>query len=301
MLRRLAKVTSAIQIRCMIYRLLLVGCMSMLQGPSAFSQTTVARPMRDTYQKLEREVEDALHTDVLGVWFPRSVDREHGGFHSHFSREWNWEASDGKSSVFQGRMTWVASQVVLREPKLKDEYLPIVAQGIDYLQNVMWDKRDGGFFWGLDDDGQITAQFTDRKHLYGIGFCIYGAAAAYEATGDPRALDLAKRGFRWADEHAHDTVNNGYFEWLTRDGRPILPEVAEGRIAEGPIGPVYYKSMNTHIHLLEAFTELYKVWPDPTLRARLEEMLAIVRDRICVEPGAMNLYLHQRLAGDPRS
>jgi len=58
----------------------------------------------------------------------------------------------------------------------------------------------------------------------------------------------------------------------------------------GPIGPVGYKSMNTHIHLLEAFTELYRVWPDPALRARLEEMLVIVRDKICVEPGAMNLY-----------
>jgi mannobiose 2-epimerase len=187
-------------------------------------------------------------------------------------------------------MTWVASQVVLRDPQLKEKFLPVVHQGVDFLQNVMWDKQDGGFFWGLDDDGKIIPAFTDGKHLYGIGFCIYGAAAAYQATGDPKALALAKEGFQWADKHAHDSDNGGYYEWLTRDGKPVIPQLPDGQIEMGPIGPVHYKSMNTHIHLLEAFTELYKVWPDPALRGRLEELLAIVRDKICVEPGVMNLY-----------
>jgi mannobiose 2-epimerase len=259
---------------------------------SCFAQpkSSVPPPDRDTYLRLAGEVENALHNDVLGVWFPRSVDKEKGGFHSHFTRDWKWAPSDGKFSVFQGRMTWVASQVVLREPAMKDQFAPIVRQGVDFLQNVLWDKQDGGFFWGLDDDGRITPEFTDRKHLYGIGFCIYGLAAAYQASGDPRALALAKDAFLWIDKHAHDTPNGGYFEWLARDGQPIIPHPPDGQVETAPIGPAGYKSMNTHIHLLESFTELYKVWPDPTLRARLEEMLAIVRDRICVEPGVMNLY-----------
>ena len=235
-------------------------------------------------------MDGALHTDVLGVWFPRAVDHVHGGFHSHFARDWKSLPSDGKFSVFQGRMTWVASQVVLREPALKEEFVPIVHQGVDFLANVLWDKQDGGFFWGLNDDGKVTPAFTDAKELYGIGFCIYGAAAAYQATGDPKALALAKDGFYWTDKHAHDSVNGGYFEWLARDGTPVVPQVPDGMVATNPIGPINYKSMNTHIHLLEAFTQLYQVWPDPTLRARLEELLAIVRDKICVEPGVMNLY-----------
>jgi mannobiose 2-epimerase len=258
--------------------------------PSVFTQAARPAPSRELYLGVAAEVDDALHADILNVWFPRSVDREHGGFHSHFTRDWQWVPSDGKFSVFQGRMTWVASQVVLREPKLKSQFLPIVTQGVDFLQKVMWDKQDGGFFWGLDDDGKVTPQFTDGKHLYGIAFCIFGASAAYKASGDPRALDLAKRGFQWANEHAHDREHGGYFEWLTRDGTPRKATVPNGQVAEGQIGPVDYKSMNTHIHLLEAFTELYQVWPDPALRSRLEEMLAIVRDKICVEPGAMNLY-----------
>jgi mannobiose 2-epimerase len=254
--------------------------------PTAADATT-----RDTYLRVRSEVDAALQTDVLGMWFPRSVDNKHGGFHSHFARDWKELPSDGKFSVFQGRMTWVAAQVVLREPKRKNDFIPIVHHGVEYLANVMWDKQYGGFFWGLDDEGQITSAFGDEKELYGIGFCIYGAAAAYQATGDPKALDLAKNGFLWADKHAHDPQNGGYFEWLARDGTPIVPHVPNGTVATNAIGPINYKSMNTHIHLLEAFTQLYEVWPDPTLRLRLEELLTIVRDKICVEPGVMNLYL----------
>jgi len=260
------------------------------QHPAPQSVFGAVQPTSTEYLKLAAQVENALHTDVLNVWFPRSIDREHGGFHSHFARNWEPLPSDGKFSVFQGRMTWVASQVVLREPALKDQFIPIVHQGVDFLGNVMWDTKNGGFFWGLDDKGQVIPEFTDAKELYGIGFCIYGAAAAYQATGDPKALALAKDGFLWADKHAHDSSNGGYFEWLSRDGTPVIPVVPSGQVALHPIGPINYKSMNTHIHLLEAFTQLYEVWRDPTLRERLEELLAIVRDKVCIEPGVMNLY-----------
>lgn len=259
------------------------------QSPSQTVSSQI-HPTRATYLELATDVDKALEADVLDVWFPRSVDNQHGGFHSHFGRDWTPLPSDGKFSVFQGRMTWVAAQVVLRQPEKKATFLPIVRHGVDFLANIMWDKQDGGFFWGLDDNGQITPEFGDEKEMYGIGFCIYGAAAAYQATKDPKAIELAKNGFLWADKHAHDPLHGGYFEWLARDGTPIIPHVPDGTVATNPIGPINFKSMNTHIHLLEAFTELYKVWPDPTLRSRLEELLAIVRDRICVQPGVMNLY-----------
>jgi mannobiose 2-epimerase len=264
----------------------------LLSSSIALAQTSSAplQPTRATYLQLAGEVETALDSDVLDVWFPRAVDNQHGGFHSHFARDWQSLPSDGKFSVFQGRMTWVAAQVVLRDPARKAAFLPIVRHGVDFLQNVMWDKQYGGFYWGLDDDGRIAPQFTDHKDLYGTGFCIYGLAAAYQATHDPAALDLAKRGFQWTDQHAHDAQHGGYFEWLNRDGTPVVPHAPDGQVETNAIGPIGYKSMNTHIHLLEAFTQLYQVWPDPTLRARLEEMLSIVRDKIAVEPGAMNLY-----------
>jgi mannobiose 2-epimerase len=280
----------AVKGRDSLLALLLTCSWCLSQQPAKPTPASVPPPTRAEYLQLASEVQNALYSDVINVWFPRSVDRAHGGFHTHFTRDWQWTPSDGKSSVMQGRMTWVASQVVLRDPKLKAEFLPIVQQGVSYLENVMWDKQDGGFFWLLDDDGKTTPEFTDGKHLYGIAFCIYGLAAAHQATGDAQALEFARKAFLWTDQHAHDSEHGGYYEWLARDGTPIQPNSPNGQVAMGPIGPVGYKSMNTHIHLLEAFTELYRARPDPALRARLEEMLAIVRDKICVEPGAMNLY-----------
>ena len=156
----------------------------------------------------------------------------------------------------------------------------------------MWDREAGGFYWGLDDAGRVTPRFTDGKHLYGMSFCLYAAAAVYKATKAPKALALARRAFRWMDAHAHDARHGGYFEWLTRDGRVVARKDESGRVEAIPVAgfPLGYKSMNTHIHLLESFTELYGVWKDAGLRRRLEELLLVVRDRVSVAPGAMGLY-----------
>jgi mannobiose 2-epimerase len=256
------------------------------------NKTTYLSPGKENYVKLADEMEITLRRDVLRVWFPRAVDKENGGFFSKFTRDWQRTTSEGKFSVFQGRMVWVASQIVMRRPELKDQFLPIIGHGMKYLSDVLWDKQYGGFFWGLDDKGQISPLYTDGKHLYGMSFGLYGAAAAYQATKDPRAFELAQRAFRWIDDHAHDANNGGYFEWLTREGK-VVHATADAAQVEGiPLAdfPVGYKSMNTHIHLLESFTQLYEVWADETLRRRIEELLVIVRDEICVEPGAMSLY-----------
>jgi mannobiose 2-epimerase len=247
---------------------------------------------RDAYLHYAAETDRMLRQDVLDVWFPRAIDDTNGGFYADFTRDWQRSPSHGKFSVFQGRMTWVAAEVVLRRPELREQYLPYVRHGVDYLGNTMWDKQDGGFYWGLSDDGKVSPQFTDGKHLYGISFCIYGLAAAYQATHDPRALALAKQAFLWTDKHAHDKVNGGYYEWLTRDGTPVQAKPYDAVVRDGPVGgfPVGYKSMNTHIHLLESFTQLYAVWKDPVLKQRVAELLHVVRDKVSVQPGAMNLY-----------
>ena len=249
-------------------------------------------PTRETYLVLASEIEATLHRDVLDVWFPRSLDNQNGGFYSAFSREWQRQPSEGKFSVFQGRMTWISAQVAMRRPELKDRFLPIAEHGVDFLSNVLWDKKFGGFFWGLDDHGQVSAAFGERKELYGVSFALYGAAAAYQATRDPRALKLAQDQFRWMEAHAHDDKNGGYFELVTRDGKPVEAEPIDPVNQRRPNNgfPPGYKSMNTHIHLLESISQLYEVWKDEAVRRRLEEMLSIVRDRICVEPGVMNLY-----------
>jgi len=249
-------------------------------------------PTRENYLKLAAEVDTMLHRDVLDVWFPACVDNKNGGFYSNFSRDWRPYPTNGKFSVFQGRMTWISAQIAIRHPEMKEQYLPVARHGVEFLNNVLWDKQDGGFFWGVNDDGSISHYYTDGKELYGESFGIYGAAAAYQATQDPQALALAQKAFRWIDKHAHDSKNGGYFEFLTRAGEPLEADPNSVKPQSVPVGGflIGYKSMNTHIHLLEALTQLYGVWKDPGLRERLEELLEITRDKICVRPGVMNLY-----------
>ena len=277
-----------------IRRWVVLALLSVLLGEShpASSQAAFASlpPNKDQYLKIAAEAEATLHRDVLDVWFPRNVDNQNGGFYSGFDRKWQPTTSEGKFSVFQARMTWISSQIVLQRPEMKDEFLPIARHGLDFLNDVLWDKQYGGFFWGVDDRGQISSFYTDRKELYGESFAIYGAAAAYQATNDPKALLLAQNGFRWIEAHAHDEKNGGYFELLTREGKVVEASANAGGAA--PPGGFFagYKSMNTHIHLLESLSQLYEVCKDDTVRRRLEQMLMIVRDRICVQPGVMNLY-----------
>jgi len=253
---------------------------------------TYLPPNQETYLKFADETDSMLRRDVLDVWFPRTVDNQNGGFYSNFTRDWQPDGSQGKFSVFQGRMTWISSQVAMRHPELKDRFLPIAEHGVEFLSDVLWDTKYGGFFWGVGDKGEISNFYTDGKEMYGESFGIYGTAAAYQATHDPKALTLAQDAFRWIDGHAHDSKNGGYFEWLTRDGKVVEGDAGAVTARTVPVGGflIGYKSMNTHIHLLEALSQLYEVWKDDTLRQRLEEMLTIIRDKICVSPGVMNLY-----------
>ena len=266
-------------------------------GPARAEQP----PARQTCLRLADEIEKHFHEEVLRPWFPRCVDRAHGGFLPHFRHDWSRPTEpqpgpDDKAIVFQGRMTWVCAQVARRYPDLAEEYAKYTRHGLQCLDKTMWDAERGGFFWSLGPEGKIADRVGTEKHVYGISFGIYGAAAAYETTKDARALDLAKRAFNWLEEHAHDRTHGGYYEALTRSGEPILrsphkdPEAASPRTHD-LIGTLYgYKSMNTHIHLLEALSELYRVWPDPLVERRLREVFLLVRDRVAVEPGCLNLF-----------
>lgn len=257
------------------------------------AQTVAPQPEPNPYRRLADEVERHWKQDLLPKWFPRCVDQQYGGFFPHFREDWSKGDQNDKTLVFQSRMTWVAAQVALRYPELRPEYLKHTRHGVDFLAQVMWDQEQGGLFWGLDETGKISDRHGTEKHVYGMAFAIYGTSAAYEATKDERALELAKQTFAWLEQHAHDSVHGGYYEALTREGRPILDPTSPAACVRGVdcIGTRYgFKSMNSHIHLLEALTALDHVWPDTLVQRRLREVFAIVRDKIAVEPGCLNLY-----------
>jgi mannobiose 2-epimerase len=242
--------------------------------------------------RLAAQMESNLETHVLAPWYPAAVDNANGGFKQEFDEAWKPGPSNRKSIVYQSRLTWVASQVSQRYPDRAAEFRKFAGHGLRFLRDVMWDKQMGGFYWEVaDGPGPVDSRADRRgeKHAYGVSFGIYAAAACYRATHNDAALDLAKRGFRWLEQHAHDAKNGGYFEALSRDGKPILTPPTP--YATDFIGTRYgFKSMNSHIHLLEALTELYEVWPDKLVKERLNETFHIVRDKVAVFPGCLNLF-----------
>ncbi|MCX5655060.1 MAG: AGE family epimerase/isomerase [Planctomycetota bacterium] len=272
----------------------LAGCgapSERLSPPGAGLPSTAPNP--PTYTKLADMLDRHLHEGLLAKFYPRCVDRTHGGFHERLARDWTVLPEDGKFLVYQARLTWVAAVAAMYDPRLKQEYVPYAIHGLDFLEKVMKDPEAGGLYWQVDLAGRPRPPFADEKNAYGLSFGIYAGATVYAATKEARALGLAMETFRWLDEHGHDAAHGGYFEAFARYGTPIVAprqDVSPPRWRDGLGTPYGYKSMNTHIHLLEALTALYRVLPEERVRVRLEELLALVRDKIAVAPGCLNYY-----------
>lgn len=234
---------------------------------------------RETCRRLAEDADRVLGDEVLAPWFPRAVDPG-GGFHQAFSRQWRREEPHGERSVvFQARMTWVAAAAT-QHVLAGSRYAEMSRHGFACLAETLWDRVHGGFFWAVNHDGPPA---TERKHAYGLAFGIYAAVEHYRASRDTTALALAQQAFGWLDHHGHDDRYGGYFELFERDGSPVGRERSHDVIGT----PTGYKSLNGHLHLLEALTALAVVWPDATVRERLVEVFTIVRDRAAIGPGAL--------------
>ncbi len=225
----------------------------------------------------------SLQEDLLDAWYPRVIDDEHGGYLSDFTLDWEAFGEQDKFIVTQARHVWTLARAAEFFPERRDAYLPAAAQGVDFLREKMWDAEHGGFVSLVTREGEVKSagnSFTLGKTAYGNAFALYGLAAYHDVSGDEEALELAQRSFHWIDEHMHDPEHGGYFQFVEQDGEP-LPD---------GFGDQPPKDQNSSIHLLEAFTEFYNVWPDPVLRERLEEMLVLVRDTMTDDDGYLRLY-----------
>ncbi len=231
------------------------------------------------------EMEYSLMHELLNPWYPKAVDKRHGGFLSDFSSDFKPVGPHDKMIVTQARHTWVNAKAAQRYPAVK-EYLENARHGFLFLKNTMWDKTYGGFHTLVDRKGKPKKGSFADKEAYGNAFAIYALAAYYKASGDPEALDLARKTFLWLEKFSHDPVHKGYFQRLHRNGAPVARTPSTP-----PLSRDGYKDQNSSIHLLEAFTELYEVWPDPLLKERLYEILTVIRDTIVTPKGNLTLFL----------
>jgi mannobiose 2-epimerase len=234
----------------------------------------------ETDKKLiSSEMERVLDYD-FDLWYPLSIDTVYGGFFSDINYKWELQGRQMKMIVTQARHVWSNSNAALYF-KDKEKYLNVAEHGFEFLKNKMWDNVYGGFFNLVDREGKAQKENGEIiKRAYGNSFALYGLAAYYKASGKEEALQLAKKTFDWFEKHSYDPEYGGYFQFVSRDGKPFT----DGYDGVPP------KDQNTLIHILESFTELYKVWPNPLLKERLNSLLHIIRDTIVTPTGYMQLF-----------
>lgn len=234
--------------------------------------------------KIAAEMDNSIRNELLNKWYPQSVDKQYGGFLSTFTFDFKLTGEQDKMIVTQARHTWSNSRAAEVYPEVPF-YKTGAKNGFNFLKNVMWDKDYGGFYTLVTRKGTIKPGGTSPKDAYGNAFAIYAMAAYYRSSGDTIALSFAKKAFMWLENNSHDSLNKGYYQHLSKEGKPLQRDKSTPSTSD-----LGYKDQNSSIHLLEAFTELYSVWPDNLLRVRLQEMLFLIRDKMTNPKGYLVLF-----------
>ena len=217
----------------------------------------------------KQEVREVLENNILRFWIDRMQDNEHGGFYGRIDNNNVLYADADKGAILNARILWTFSAAyrVLG----KSEYLKIATRAKQYFIDHFIDLEYGGVYWSLDYKGQPK---DTKKQFYAIGFAIYGLSEYARATNDQEALEQAINLYRCVEEHALDKEYNGYIEAMTRNWQPI----DDMRLSEYDAN--YPKSQNTHLHIIEPYANLYRVWPSKELEASLRNIIGIFTDRI---------------------
>lgn len=203
--------------------------------------------MNETVQTMKREMQDVVKNNILRFWMEKMLDREQGGFYGRIDGQGVLHEDAEKGAILNARILWSFSAAyrVLKTP----EYLKMAKRAKEYIINHFIDKEYGGVYWSLDCKGN---PLDTKKQFYAIGFAIYGMSEYARATGDREALECALQLFDCIEEHALDHQYNGYIEACTRE----WGEIADMRLSE--LDANYPKSQNTHLHIIEPYTNLFR-------------------------------------------
>lgn len=213
---------------------------------------------------LKEEVRQCLTGNILPYWIEKVEDHENGGFYGRIDGHDIVHSQAEKGAILNARILWAFSAAyrVLK----RTEYLEAATRAKDYILQHFIDYEFGGVYWSLDYKGN---PLDVKKQTYAIGFTIYGLSEYARATGDKESLDTAIKLYHDIENHALDSKNKGYIEALTRNWQPIADMRLSDKDENGS------RTMNTHLHIIEPYTNLYRVWKSQELKESIINLLQI--------------------------
>ena len=202
---------------------------------------------------------------IMGFWLERCKDEEYGGFLTNFDSRGTDVGTPEKYLNTQCRFIWTFSSLLRRGGK--PEYKDLARHGVDFVISNFWDERYGGFYWKCMRDG---AELDKGKIVYGESFAIYALSEYYLSTKDPRGLEYATKTFDILQKYCADTQYGGYREYFNEDWTPETPGFGGGD----------RKTLDSHMHLMEAFTVLYEASREEIHKRKLKEVIDLIVNKM---------------------
>jgi len=263
--------------------MLLTGVVASASAAENIAAPSLARPVAISaaeLQNLATDAEKELRGNILPFWLKHARDCERGGFHSFIGEDMSVHDDQPRGSLLTSRILWTFSAAYRKyhDP----EYLEMARWAYRDLADNFLDKEQGGLVWTIAKDGK---PLDAHKQIYGQVFGIYAFSEYFRATGEKSALDEAVQIYRLIEKYASDPKYGGYFDALNREWKQ------DEALKTSPFGAVAApKSQNSHIHILEGYTNLLRVWPDDGLRRRHRELIELMMSRI-IDPRTNHLIL----------
>lgn len=220
-------------------------------------------------KELKRQFSTELTDNILNYWMEEVYDPERKTFFGRIDFNENKYPDAFLSAVFTTRIMWTFSAAYRILPKA--DYKLMADEASRILMDYFWDKENGGIYWSVKPDGTPV---DGKKQFYAQAFFIYALSEYNLAFNDKEAQKIGETMFGLMEKHAFDSEFGGYIEARTADWQPTDDQ----RLS--PKDMDVKKSMNSHLHILEAYTNLYRIWKDEKLEKQLEHLIRIFLDKI---------------------
>jgi mannobiose 2-epimerase len=228
------------------------------------ADVTIEHKLAAYKEELTNELES-----ILNYWMTNTLDEHHGGFYGKIDNQNNVVPNSPKGSVLNARILWSFSAAF--NQNADDRYLQMAHRAYRYIIKHFIDPEFGGVYWTVDYTGN---PLDDKKQVYASAFTIYALSEYYKASGIEDAKNYAADLYRVLCNKSYDQKKTGYLEAFTREWQPIEDLRLSAKDANEK------KSMNTHLHVLEAYTTLYSILPEQELRVQIQILINNFLDHI---------------------